>query len=78
MEQLMVKLASATEPALAAPKSNATTLFAGGGAGVRGTEGPLLPARNVGRLGALGEFLLGQWQEEVVSEQVLLARGDRI
>jgi len=40
--------------------------------------GALLPTRTVENLGPLGEFLLGQWQEEVISEQALLARGSRV
>lgn len=40
--------------------------------------GPLLPERKVGGLGPLGEFLLGKWQEEVISEQALLVRGSQV
>jgi len=41
-------------------------------------QGSLLRARTTGSLGPLGEFLLGQWQEEVVQEvEAARVRGVR-
>ncbi|KAF5839551.1 hypothetical protein DUNSADRAFT_525 [Dunaliella salina] len=77
LQQLIVKLVASTDPALANPRSVASTLLGGNNSSSDGSS-QLLPARNVGRLGPLGEFLLGQWQEEVVTEQALLARGNRV
>jgi hypothetical protein len=77
LQEMMVKLAAASDPALEGPKASAAAVVAGQGA-AGGPPGSLLPARTLGSLGALGEFLLGRWQEDVLHEQALMAKGQLV
>ena len=78
--ELLVRLAAATDPAVQPMRAAASALLGPqGGSGAHtqggGAQGGLLPTRKVGALGPLGEFLLGQWQQEAANEAALLARG---
>jgi hypothetical protein len=77
MHTLFVKLAvgSTDEPDLEHARAKASALLGGGSASGDATE---LPQRQAPHLGALGEFLLGRWQEEAVHERALIASASAL
>ena len=70
LRNILVKLESTAEPGLQAAKAAAATLLASGPTAHQ--------QRTLPHLGALGEFLLGKWQEEDAHEQALLAMAGQV
>lgn len=81
LHHTVVRLSSSTDTSLAAPRNAAAALLDGSQSEystAAAVAGGFLPARQVGSLGCLGEFLLGQWQQEAAHERALLARGRQL
>ncbi len=74
LQEVMVKVSVASEPQLQAGNAAAGTLYRSSDAAALGPgqgQHKAPQGRAVPRMGVLGEFLLGLWQEEVAHEQRL-------